>query len=427
MKYTTCLLKRYGKTLFACLAAAVGAAVMLGTTCSVLNKAPTVPVISGPSAGVVGVPVTFKATATDPESDSIAFQFDWGDSSTLAWSDLIASGETASVQHTYSDSGTFSVKAKAKDDKEGKESVWSPSSALPVLGEGFGYPDTLLAEIVVEPGACAGAITPDGSCLYVAHGGSDFITPIRLANRNVLPAIEVDDNPVGVAVSPDGSHVYVCCTSSSTVVAVRTMDNTVDGRVAVASHPKSIAITPDGEYLFVAASDGLRVDVVRVSDMVLVDSVKVSQRPLDVVANPTRPYVYVDYGARSVGVIRTTDLQLVDSFSVGDLVGRMAISPNGEYLYVANQGDSGIGIVRTADNSVVGSVKVSRTVEGITALSDGRYVVTTDYYGLKYVDMRASSVVDSFRCGTWGSLAADRQGALLCVVVDNRVYVVGRR
>jgi hypothetical protein len=40
--------------LLACVAAAVGATVMLGSTCALFNKAPTVPVISGPSAGVAG-------------------------------------------------------------------------------------------------------------------------------------------------------------------------------------------------------------------------------------------------------------------------------------------------------------------------------------------------------------------------------------
>jgi len=50
MKYTTCMLKRYGKVLLVYVAAAVGAAVVMGSSCSVLNKAPTVPVVSGPSA-----------------------------------------------------------------------------------------------------------------------------------------------------------------------------------------------------------------------------------------------------------------------------------------------------------------------------------------------------------------------------------------
>jgi hypothetical protein len=56
--------------------------VLLGAKCSLFNKAPTVPAVTGPAQGVAGVPVTFKATATDPDGDSIAFQFDWGDTTT---------------------------------------------------------------------------------------------------------------------------------------------------------------------------------------------------------------------------------------------------------------------------------------------------------------------------------------------------------
>jgi hypothetical protein len=64
------------------LAAAV--CVLLGAKCSLFNKAPSVPVVTGPTQGVAGVPVEFKATATDPEGDSIAFAFDWGDNTALA-------------------------------------------------------------------------------------------------------------------------------------------------------------------------------------------------------------------------------------------------------------------------------------------------------------------------------------------------------
>ncbi len=98
---TNWTLARIGKTALTFAAAAIGAAALMGSSCNLTDKAPTVPVISGPSSGVVGVPVTFKAMATDPDGDSVAFELDWGDTTTPAWSNFIASGETISVQHTY--------------------------------------------------------------------------------------------------------------------------------------------------------------------------------------------------------------------------------------------------------------------------------------------------------------------------------------
>jgi len=126
--------------------AAIGAAALLASSCNLFNKAPTVPVISGPSIGVMGVPATFKAVATDPEGDSVAFGFDWSDSSGPPWTGLVASGETLSVSRTFTDSGTYMVRVKAKD-KKAKASDWCHPESLRVITTVRDYPDTIYAGI----------------------------------------------------------------------------------------------------------------------------------------------------------------------------------------------------------------------------------------------------------------------------------------
>jgi outer membrane protein assembly factor BamB len=110
-------------------AAMLAGIVLLGSSCKLANKTPSVPTLSGPTTGVAGVALTFTATATDPEADSVAFQFDWGDGATPAWTAFVASGDTITATNTYSDSGIFTVRAKAKD-KAGKESDWSAGQSL---------------------------------------------------------------------------------------------------------------------------------------------------------------------------------------------------------------------------------------------------------------------------------------------------------
>lgn len=73
------------------------------------------PAPDGPSQGYVDEALTFTATTTDPNGDSVAFQFDWGDGSDLMWTDFVASGDTVSVQKTYEEDGIYAVKVKAKD------------------------------------------------------------------------------------------------------------------------------------------------------------------------------------------------------------------------------------------------------------------------------------------------------------------------
>jgi|GEM_PF-2706357 len=163
--------KKNYKALVLGIATVAAAFILLGSTCSLFSKAPSVPVIFGPTAGVVGVPVEFTATSSDPDGDSVAFQFDWGDNSTQVWASFIVSGETTSVQHAYSDSGEYSVKAKAKD-KKGRESGWSAGHALRFISTGPAYPDSVCDSIYLRTSGTRCSMSPDGSLVAVGTSSS---------------------------------------------------------------------------------------------------------------------------------------------------------------------------------------------------------------------------------------------------------------
>lgn len=54
---------------------------------------------------------------TDPNGDSVAIRFDWGDSTESHWQGWFASGETVAFSHTWTDTGTYEVHAWAEDQK----------------------------------------------------------------------------------------------------------------------------------------------------------------------------------------------------------------------------------------------------------------------------------------------------------------------
>ncbi len=414
-------MKRYGKGLLVCLAAAVGAAVMLGSTCSVLNKAPSVPVISGPSAGVVGVPVTFKATATDPDGDSVAFQFDWGDTGTLTWTSPVASGETTAVAHAYSDSGAFAVRAKAKDAK-GKASGWTAERALSVLAKAAGaYPDSVYAEIPIPAGGCAGAITPDGKYLYVASGqGSMKVTPIRLADRTALPAIQLESDPNDIVSSVDGAHVFVTLDDADKVLSIRTSDNTIDHEVSVAHRPQRLAVTPDGQLLLATVIEPYPGYVLFLSatDLTVVDTMLAGGGPQTIVIDHAGERGYTN----SVEGLMILDL---DSRTIEDSVvsvpnpGEVGLSRDGAYLFAASQKDSGFVVVRLPDLTIERRVNVrDRFLRALVTTSGDDYLILSYQHGIKYVDMRAYAVVDSLVLG-------ENRRALVVHPAADTVYMVG--
>ena len=79
---------------------------------------------SGPTSGSSGTSYSYSTSTTDPEGDDVYYWFDWGDGKNSGWKGPYSSGQEITLSHTWSRSGTFKVKVKAKDTND-IESDWS--------------------------------------------------------------------------------------------------------------------------------------------------------------------------------------------------------------------------------------------------------------------------------------------------------------
>lgn len=93
------------------------------------NRAPAEPNVTGPSIGRRGRLYRFRWSAVDPDGDSVAARFDWGNGDTSIWSAYVPTGVEATEDYAWPDSGLYSVKAQAKD-KEGALSAWSAAHEM---------------------------------------------------------------------------------------------------------------------------------------------------------------------------------------------------------------------------------------------------------------------------------------------------------
>jgi hypothetical protein len=92
---------------------------------SLPNRSPNVPqILSGPDTAWIDSECTFSATGTDPDNDSLALRFDWGDGDFSNWLGLLPSGGAVADSYTWPDTGSYSVRVMAKDSK-GLISDWS--------------------------------------------------------------------------------------------------------------------------------------------------------------------------------------------------------------------------------------------------------------------------------------------------------------
>ncbi|UCG42245.1 MAG: hypothetical protein JSU73_10245 [candidate division WOR-3 bacterium] len=104
------------------------------------NQPPDAPSTPGGPASIrVGDTGRYVTSTIDPDADSIAYQFDWGDGSLSAWSATVASGEAATMTKAWQTQSTFSVMSRAKDSKEAV-SEWSGEFNVTTLEPGYKEP-----------------------------------------------------------------------------------------------------------------------------------------------------------------------------------------------------------------------------------------------------------------------------------------------
>ena len=80
------------------------------------NTAPSAPTIEGPARGKAETAYEYSFVATDPDGDDLRYCIDWGDGSSELWTGYYSSGETATISHTWNETGTYTIKVKVKDE-----------------------------------------------------------------------------------------------------------------------------------------------------------------------------------------------------------------------------------------------------------------------------------------------------------------------
>ena len=233
------------------------------------------------------------------------------------------------------------------------------------------------------------AVSPDGSTTWVGYGGSVYL--IDNATKTLLPTViragsDSQFNTAGIAFRPDGAFAYVTNAYDGNLAVVNTSSLSVTTIAMGGSSfpaefgPSGVAVTPDGAYGFVAQYNTDSIYVINPGSNTVETQISLAEYswPIGVAVNPLIPYAYVTLsGASTVAIIDAnpespTFLQIVTNFPSGfggDVPQGVAVSPDGQYLWVANEfggGDSNgtIQVTQIATANTIGGVGGSGGVGG---------------------------------------------------------------
>jgi DNA-binding beta-propeller fold protein YncE len=281
--------------------------------------------------------------------------------------------------------------------KEGDHLKNVPDNKLYVI-DLTASPPTVIATLQLGKQPSGMAINRAGNLALVANRVDNTVSVLSISGKKVSVVDTVALASAGtpsqqvsaVAITPDGKHALVAKAGTNRV-ALLDIDGT---KVAYKGYemitgvfPYNVQITADGKLGLVnnngaaGAADG-QADTVAVIDMELnpprvVDQVTVGDAPEGLAVSPVGGYavslltngagnVPVDaffHHDHSVAVLLKTEgkkVRKVSETAVGKLAEGIAFSPDGRYVYIANDLDSDLTVLRLKGNKLVptGSLKL---------------------------------------------------------------------
>ncbi|RDH80111.1 hypothetical protein DVS77_03740 [Mycolicibacterium moriokaense] len=197
--------------------------------------------------------------------------------------------------------------------------------------------------------------------------------------------IDVGGQPYGVVVSPDGTRTYVAGGGNDQVVVIDNATNQVIARVEVGdgSAPRGVAVSPDGTRVYVANLGTSHVSIIDTDTNTVIDTIDVGDPASAIALSPNGDRVYVTEragsGAGTLTVIDTGTKDTIASVPVGDEPSDVVVSPSGDQVYVTNRFSDSVSLYVPGSTEVI-TIDAGKSPIGIALSDDGRraYIVN-DY------------------------------------------------
>lgn len=166
-------------------------------------------------------------------------------------------------------------------------------------------------------------------------------------------------SPSAVAVSPGGERVYVGCATAAKVLELELRDGTVVQQVDVPGSPQALVLAPDGGRLYVACA-----------------------------------------GAVSrIGFINTATMELHTAFPGGHTATALALSRDGQTLFVCNRFSNDVWALDTRSGEVLSRIPVLREPIAAAVSPDGSLLVVANHLHANRADQEetgaAVTVIDT--------------------------------
>jgi YVTN family beta-propeller protein len=212
--------------------------------------------------------------------------------------------------------------------------------------------------------------TPDGSEVWVAVRGEDYIAVLDGHTFEEKLRIKVANGPGMQIFSPDGKYGYVCSSFTPEIAVIAVADHQIVGRVPQASpFCPNIAATPDGTQVWFTLKDTGKTQVFDAHPpftlLKTFDTGPITNH-VNFAHNANGTFAYVTIGGlNEVKVFRTDNFEQVASISVGNLPHGIWPSGDGTRMYVGLENAGALAAIDTLTNRVIATIPIGQAGQAL--------------------------------------------------------------
>lgn len=210
-------------------------------TVNITNRAPTAPVVTGPTSGNTATSYSYTFNSTDPDNDNLYYTVNWGDGNSNSTS-VVPSGTTQTLSHSWNSLGTKNITVTATDNYSSPQTSTQTTYSVNIGGSGAG--------------SLTGTCTVPSSVNIPASQNVTVITPTITTNASSPYTI----NPTTLALSPGVySNISVKITEQSSGASLNVPCNAITVTGGLPASPISLGIgetSGTANYLYMQVARG---------------------------------------------------------------------------------------------------------------------------------------------------------------------------
>ncbi|MCU1385506.1 MAG: hypothetical protein JWL71_4203 [Acidobacteria bacterium] len=284
------------------------------------------------------------------------------------------------------------------------------------------------------------AVSPDGRYAVITNNGINrpSLTVVDIASWTVKSTMLLDSAWYGLVWHPDGTKLYSAGAASNNIQEFAFADGTITRARTFAlpamtgeSFAGGLSISPDGRTLFATRVFGMTLSSIDVASGTVTRTVVLPSEPYTTLPSLDGQLVYVSmWGGAAVRAYAANSLALVADMPAGEHPNAMALSKDGQRLFVSCGNSAAVWVFDTFSRDPIEQISsnlypeapATSTPNSVAVSPDGRtlLVANADNNAVAVVDISngARSFVDGFIPTGWYPTGAvfSRDGKQILII-----------